>query len=139
VTGIIVSIGITLDSSIVYFERTKEEYHGGRPLRPAVDHAFPGAFSTNLKGDTVTLLAALLLWVLAIGPVKGFALTLGLATVIDVVVAYFYTRPAIWLLAHSRMLDGGRFSIRGAMVRGADEPTSDDGGGGEKDMAEVSA
>lgn len=139
VTGIIVSIGITLDSSIVYFERTKEEYHGGRPLRPAVDHAFPGAFSTNLKGDTVTLLAALLLWVLAIGPVKGFALTLGLATVIDVVVAYFYTRPAIWLLAHSRMLDGGRFSIRGAMARGADEPTSDDGGGGEKDMAEVSA
>jgi hypothetical protein len=56
-----------------------------------------------------------LLWVLAIGPVKGFALTLGLATVIDVVVAYFYTRSAVWLLAHSRLLDGGWFSIRGAM------------------------
>ncbi len=115
VTGVIVSIGITLDSSIVYFERIKEEYHAGRPLRPSVDHAFPGAFSTNLKGDTVTLLAAVLLWVLAIGPVKGFALTLGLATVIDVVVAYFYTRPAVWLVAHSRLLDGGPFSVRGAM------------------------
>ena len=126
VTGIIVSIGITLDSSIVYFERIKEEYHDGRPLRPAVDHAFPGAFSTNLKGDTVTLLAALLLWVLAIGPVKGFALTLGLATVIDVVVAWFYTRSATWLLAHSRMLDGGWFSIRGAMARGPDEPAHED-------------
>lgn len=125
VTGIIVSIGITLDSSIVYFERIKEEYHAGRPLRPSVDHAFPGAFSTNLKGDTVTLLAAALLWVLAIGPVKGFALTLGLATVIDVVVAYFYTRPAVWLLAHSGMLDGGWFSIRGAMGKTDVEPSVD--------------
>ena len=133
VTGIIVSIGITLDSSIVYFERIKEEYHAGRPLRPSVDHAFPGAFSTNLKGDTVTLLAAALLWVLAIGPVKGFALTLGLATVIDVVVAYFYSRPAVWLLAHSRMLDGGWFSIRGAMGKTDTEPRVD------KDMVEVSA
>ncbi len=115
VTGIVVSIGITLDSSIVYFERIKEEVHAGRPLRPTIDHAFPGAFSTNLKGDTVTLLAAVLLWLLAIGPVKGFALTLGLATVIDVFVAWFYTRPATWLVAHSRLLEGGWFSIRGAM------------------------
>jgi preprotein translocase subunit SecD len=126
VTGIVVSIGITLDSSIVYFERTKEEYHAGRPLRPAVDHAFPGAFSTNLKGDTVTLLAAVLLWVLAIGPVKGFALTLGLATAIDVIVAWFYTRTAVWLTAHSRLLDGGFFSIRGAMGKRDDVPLADE-------------
>lgn len=125
VTGIIVSIGITLDSSIVYFERIKEEYHAGRPLRSAVDHAFPGAFSTNLKGDTVTLMAAVLLWVLAIGPVKGFALTLGLATVIDVVVAWFYTRPATWLVGHSGLLDGARFSVRGAMGKVA-EPSVDE-------------
>ncbi len=126
VTGIVVSIGITLDSSIVYFERIKEEVHGGRPLRPSIDHAFPGAFSTNLKGDTVTLLAAILLWLLAIGPVKGFALILGLATVIDVVVAYFYTRPAMWLLGHSRLLEGGWFSIRGAMGKTDGEPSVDD-------------
>ena len=126
VTGIVVSIGITLDSSIVYFERIKEEVHGGRPLRPSIDHAFPGAFSTNLKGDTVTLLAAVLLWLLAIGPVKGFALILGLATVIDVVVAYFYPRPATWLLGHSRLLESGWFSIRGAMGKTDGEPSVDD-------------
>ncbi|GMQ85461.1 MAG: protein translocase subunit SecD [Acidimicrobiia bacterium] len=132
VTGIVVSIGITLDSSIVYFERIKEEVHDGRPLRATIDHAFPGAFSTNLKGDTVTLLAAVLLWLLAIGPVKGFALTLGLATVIDVVVAYFYTRPAVWLLGHSRLLDGGWFSMRGAMGKTDGQPQVDD-------LVEVSA
>jgi protein-export membrane protein SecD len=115
VTGIVVSIGITLDSYIVYFERVKEEFHAGRPLRPSIDHAYPGAFSTIIKGDTVTFLAAILLWLLAIGPVKGFALTLGLATVIDVIISYYYTRPATWLLAHSKLGEGGWFSIRGAM------------------------
>lgn len=125
VTGIVVSIGITLDSSIVYFERIKEEYHAGRPLRSSIDHAFSGAFSTNLKGDTVTLMAAVLLWLLAIGPVKGFALTLGLATVIDVLVAWFYTRPAVWLAGHSGLIDGGWFSIRGAMGK-VEEPSLDE-------------
>lgn len=115
VTGVVVSIGITLDSYIVYFERIKEEFHSGRPLRPSIDHAYPGAFSTILKGDTVTFLAAVLLWLLAIGPVKGFALTLGLATVVDVIISYFYTRPSTWLVGHSPLGDGGWFSIRGAM------------------------
>jgi len=115
VTGIIVSIGITLDSYIVYFERVKEEYHSGRPLRPSIDHAYPGAFSTILKGDTVTFLAAVLLWLLAVGPVKGFALTLGIATIVDVIVSYYYTRPGTWLVAHSALGEGGWFSVRGAM------------------------
>jgi protein-export membrane protein SecD len=115
VTGIVVSIGITLDSYVVYFERTKEEYHGGRPLRSSVDHAYPGAFSTILKGDTVTFMAAVLLWLLAVGPVKGFALTLGIATVMDVVVSYFFTRPTTWLISHSPLGTGGWFSIKGAM------------------------
>ncbi|MEA3501155.1 MAG: protein translocase subunit SecD [Actinomycetota bacterium] len=119
VAGMVVSIGITLDSYIVYFERVKEEFHTGRPLKPSVDHSYPGAFSTILKGDTVTFLAAILLWLLAIGPVKGFALTLGLATIIDVIISYYYTRPATWLLAHSELGDGGWFSIRGAMGKGS--------------------
>ena len=114
VTGIIVSIGITLDSYIVYFERIKEERHHGRPLRPAVDHAFSGAFRTILTGDTVTLTGAILLYVLAIGPVKGFALTLGIATVIDIVVAYFYTRPAAGLIVRSWLGERGWFSVRAA-------------------------
>ncbi len=115
VTGVIVSIGITLDSSIVYFERIKEEYRLGRGLRAAIGHAFESAYRTNLIGDTVTLLGAVLLYMLAIGQVKGFALTLGIATVIDLVVVYFFTRPAVYLMGRGRLGDGGRFSIKGAM------------------------
>jgi protein-export membrane protein SecD len=115
VTGVVVSIGITSDSYIVYFERIKEEYREGRSLRSATTTAFGSAFSTILKGDTVTLLAAVLLYVLAVGQVKGFALTLGIATVIDVFVAYFYTRTATYLMGRGKLGSGGTFSIRGAM------------------------
>lgn len=115
VTGIIVSIGITSDSYIVYFERIKEEYRKGRGLRPSITYAFESAYRTVLMGDTVTLLGAILLYMLAIGQVKGFALTLGIATVIDIGVAYFYTRPATYLLGRGRLGDGGAFSIKGAM------------------------
>ena len=115
VTGVVVSIGITSDSYIVYFERIKEEYRSGRSVRSSVTKAFESAFSTILKGDTVTLLAAVLLYALAVGQVKGFALTLGIATVIDVFVAYFYTRPAAFLMSRGPLGDGGRFSILGAM------------------------
>ena len=118
VTGVIVSIGITLDSFIVYFERIKEEYRHGLALRPAVSHAFTSAFRTNLTGDTVTLIAAILLFVLAVGQVKGFALILGLATVIDVIVAYFFTRSAVYLMVRGPLGDRGVFSIKGAMGGG---------------------
>ena len=118
VTGVVVSIGITSDSYIVYFERTKEEFRHGRGLRAAISHAFESAFSTILKGDFVTFLAAVLLYALAVGQVKGFALTLGLATVIDVLVAYFYTRPATYLLGRGPLAEGGAFTVTGAMGRG---------------------
>ena len=118
VTGVVVSIGITSDSYIVYFERTKEEFRQGRGLRAAISHAFESAFSTILKGDFVTFLAAVLLYALAVGQVKGFALTLGIATVIDVFVAYFYTRPATYLLGRGPLADGGPFTVKGAMGRG---------------------
>jgi len=121
VTGIIVSIGITADSYIVYFERIKEEHRRGRPLRPAVDSGFQRAFRTILTADVVTFSASILLWALAIGPVKGFAITLGIATVVDVIVAYFYTRPMVMLFVRSRLGEGGFFSIRGAMGRGIEE------------------
>jgi protein-export membrane protein SecD len=118
VTGVIVSIGITSDSYIVYFERIKEEFRKGRGLRPSITHAFESAYRTILTGDTVTLLGAGLLFMLAIGQVKGFALTLGLATAIDIFVAYFYTRPMTYLMGRGRLGDRGRFSIRGAMGSG---------------------
>ncbi len=121
VTGIIVSIGITSDSYIVFFERVKEEHRRGRPLRAAVDQGFGRAFHTIVTADTVTFVGSILLWILAIGPVKGFAITLGIATVIDVLVAYFFTRPAAALLVRSRLGEGGWFSIRAATGRKRDE------------------
>jgi preprotein translocase subunit SecD len=120
VTGIIVSIGITADSYIVFFERIKEEYRKGRPLRGAVDYGFKRAFHTIITADTVTLTGSVLLWVLAIGPVKGFAITLGIATVVDVIVAYFFTRPMTMLLVRGPLGKGGAFTIEGAMGRPTD-------------------
>jgi preprotein translocase subunit SecD len=125
VTGIIVSVGITSDSYIVFFERIKEEHRKGRSLRPAVDQGFQRAFRTILTADTVTFVGSILLWILAIGPVKGFAITLGLATVIDVLVAYFFTRPATMLMVRSPLGDGGAFSIMGAVGRGGQDETAE--------------
>ncbi|NQV08075.1 protein translocase subunit SecD [bacterium] len=117
VAGVIVSVGITSDSYIVYFERIKEEVHGGRSMRAAVGHGFQRAFRTILTADTVSFVGAALLFLLAVGSVKGFALALGLATVTDVLVAYFFTKPAVAIMSRSRMGDGGAMSIRGAMGR----------------------
>lgn len=114
VAGVIVSVGITSDSYIVYFERIKEEVHRGRSLRSAIDHAFQRSFRTILTADTVSFFAAVLLFFLAIGSVKGFALALGIATVLDVLVALFFTKPAVSLVARSRLGEGGLLSIRGA-------------------------
>ncbi len=115
VTGIIVSVGITADSYIVFFERVKEEYRRGRPIRAAVDQGYRRAFRTIVTADTVTFLGSILLWALAIGSVKGFAITLGIATVVDVLVSYFFTRPAAMLLVRSPLGPGGGFTIEGAM------------------------
>jgi len=122
VTGVIVSIGITLDSYVVYFERIKEEHRNGRGLRQSIAHAFDTAFRTMVTGDTVTLLGAALLYMLAIGQVKGFALTLGIATVVDLFVAYFYTRPMTYLFGRSPLCEGGVFSIEGAMGKSSVDP-----------------
>jgi preprotein translocase subunit SecD len=114
IAGVIVSIGITSDSYIVYFERIKEEVRKGRSLRSAIDHAFQRSFRTILTADTVSFFGAVLLFFLAVGAVKGFALALGIATVLDVFVAVFYTKPAVSLVARSRFGEGGPLSIRGA-------------------------
>jgi len=125
VAGLIVSVGITADSYIVYFERIKEEVHRGRSLRSAIDHAFTRAFRTILTADTVSFAGAVLLFFLAIGAVKGFALALLIATICDVLVAVFFTRPAVALLARTRVFgEGGRLSIRGAVGAAKEEATS---------------
>jgi preprotein translocase subunit SecD len=114
VTGLIVSIGITADSYIVYFERIKEEVRRGRSLRAAIDHGFVRSYRTIITASTLAFAASALLFLLAIGAVKGFALALGIATVASVIVAVAFTRPAVSLLARTRLGEGGRFSIRGA-------------------------
>lgn len=114
VTGIIVSVGITADSYIVYYEKIKEKIREGLPVDEAAQEGFTAAYRTILTADTVSLLAAVLLWFLAVGAVKGFAVALGLATVLDLFVARSFTRRAVQLIASGRLGSGGWFSIEGA-------------------------
>ncbi len=114
ITGIIVSVGITTDSYIVYFERIKENIRGGMDVSEAVDVGFAKAFRTILTADTVSLLAAGLLFALAVGAVKGFAISLGIATLLDIFIARTYTRRAVGLMAETSLGSGGRFSVEGA-------------------------
>ncbi len=114
VTGIIVAIGITADSYVVYFERIKDEIREGASVATGVDQGFKNAFRTILTADTVSLLGALLLYILAVGAVRGFALSLGIATVLDIIVARSYTRRAAAMLANSRFAEGRLFSITAA-------------------------
>lgn len=99
VTGIIVAIGVSLDSNVVYFEHLKEDLRNGRTLRSSVERSFITAFSTIVKANLATLIGAVVLYWLTIGPVRGFALYLGVATVLDLVATYFFMRPAAILLA----------------------------------------
>lgn len=108
VTGLIVSIGITVDSYIVYFERLKDEVRAGRSIRSAVDRGFASAYRTILSADAVSFIGALVLWVLSVGAVRGFAFMLGVSTLIDVVTAYFFTRPLVILLGRSRVVTEAR-------------------------------
>jgi preprotein translocase subunit SecD len=116
VTGVIISVGITADSYIVYFERVKEEIRKGRSVRSAVEEGFRKSFRTILTADAVSLIGATLLWFLSVGAVKGFAFSLGIATVLDVVIARAFTRRATWILAHTKLGDRGWFSIRSASI-----------------------
>lgn len=109
IAGIIVSVGIAADSSIIYRERYRDEIRAGRTVRTAADHAFKKSWRTNLTGNTVSLLAALVLYVLAVGPVRGFAFTLGLSTVIDTLIFGTFTQCLFGLLARSPRLAKSRW------------------------------
>jgi preprotein translocase subunit SecD len=107
IAGLIVAIGITADSFVVYFERLRDEVREGKQLRPAVESGWKRARRTILVSDTVSFLAALLLYYFAIGDVKGFAYTLGLTTLIDVLVVFTFTKPMVTLLAGTRFFGNG--------------------------------
>jgi preprotein translocase subunit SecD len=108
IAGLIVAIGITADSFVVFFERLRDEVReGGKTLRTAVEHGWVRARRTILVSDTVSFLAAALLYYFSIGDVRGFAFTLGLTTVIDVVVVFLFTKPMMTLLARTKFFGGG--------------------------------
>ncbi|HTL22635.1 MAG TPA: protein translocase subunit SecD [Mycobacteriales bacterium] len=102
IAGFIVAVGITADSFVVYFERLKDEIKEGRTPRSAVDVAWKRAIRTILNADAVSLLAAVLLYFFSVGGVRGFAFTLGLSTILDLVVVTLFTRPLISLLSRQR-------------------------------------
>ena len=104
VAGIIVSIGITADSAIIFAERIRDEINLGKTVRTAVVRAHESAWRTNLTGNTVTIAAAAILYFLAVGPVRGFALMLGISSVLDLVIMYFFARPVAYLMADRGIL-----------------------------------
>ncbi len=113
VTGLIVAIGVSVDSNVVYFEHLREDVRSGRTLRSAVDRAFPVAFSTIVKADLASLIAAAVLYLLTVGQVRGFALYLGLATILDLVATYFFMGPLIGIISRRSGLynNPARFGI----------------------------
>ena len=107
VTGLIVAIGITADSFIVYFERVRDEVREGRTLRTAVDTGWVRARRTILAADGVSFMGAAVLYILASSNVRGFAFTLGLTTLIDVLVVFLFTHPVVALLSSTKFFGGG--------------------------------
>ena len=106
--GIIVSIGVTVDSYVVFFEKLKDDVQQGRTLRNSAARGFDRAWRTILAADTVSLIGAVILWWLTVGSVRGFAFFLGLSTMADMIVSYFFTRPAVLLLARTKLFNRGR-------------------------------
>jgi preprotein translocase subunit SecD len=108
IAGFIVAVGITADSFVVFFERIRDEIREGRRMRSAVDRAWPRARRTILSADTVSLLAAVVLYAVSIGDVRGFAFTLGLSTLSDLFIVFFFTMPLLTYLARRPAFDSGK-------------------------------
>jgi len=107
IAGLIVAVGITADSFIVYFERIRDEMREGKSMRMAVQVGWVRARNTCLAADTVSLLAAVALYLFAIDEIRGFAFALGISTLIDVAVFFWFTHPVISLLSHRRFFNDG--------------------------------
>ena len=108
VAGLIVAIGVTADSFVIYFERIRDEVRDGRSLRTAIEVGWVRSRQTILVADGVSLLSAIVLFILAIGAVKGFAFTLGLTTLIDLAVVFWFTKPLVSLLGRTKYFGEGR-------------------------------
>jgi preprotein translocase subunit SecD len=121
IAGLIIGIGTTADSFVVFFERIKDEIREGRSFRSAVPRGWVRARKTIISGNAVTFLAALVLYVLAIGQVKGFAFTLGLTTILDIVVVFLVTWPLVYLASKNTTLAKPAFNGLGAVQQIARE------------------
>src|SRR5699024_6560727 len=115
IAGLIIGIGTTADSFVVYFERIKDEIREGRSFRSAVPRAWSRARRTILSGNTVSIIGAAVLYFLAIGDVKGFAFTLGLTTLLDLVVVFLVTHPLVHMVSRKQWAANPRFNGLGAM------------------------
>jgi len=108
IAGIIVSIGVTVDSYVVFFEKLKDELKSGRSLKNSAERGFKSAWRTILAADIVSLIGAFTLWYLTVGSVRGFAFFLGLSTLCDIVIAWFFTRPTMLMIARTKRFQRGR-------------------------------
>jgi preprotein translocase subunit SecD len=117
IAGFIVAIGITADSFVIFFERLKDEVREGRSFRSAVPRAWVRARRTILTADAVSFLAAAVLYILAVGQVKGFAFTLGMSTILDLVVVFLVTHPLVALASNSRVFGSPALSGLGAVAK----------------------
>ncbi|MER7113823.1 protein translocase subunit SecD [Saccharomonospora azurea] len=117
VVGFIVGVGVTADSFVVYFERLKDEMREGRTFRSAVPRGWQKARRTILASDAIMFLAAGALYVLAVGEVKGFAFTLGMTTVLDLIVVFLVTHPLVAVVSRSKKLSSPKLSGLGAVQR----------------------
>jgi preprotein translocase subunit SecD len=123
IAGFIVAVGITADSFVVLFERLKDEVHSGRSLRVAVPRAWTRARRTILSADTVSFIAAAVLYYFTVGDVRGFAFTLGLSTLLDLVVVFLFTHPLVSLLSRSRAFGSPRFTGLNSVRAGGIAPS----------------
>ena len=125
IAGIIVAVGITADSFVVYFERIRDEIREGRSLRSAVESGWVKARHTIIVADAVTIIAAVLLYFFAVGGVRGFAFTLGLTTFVDLIVTFIFTKPLMTILARTKFFSSGhRFSGLSDKSSGVTRPTT---------------
>ena len=117
VTGLVVSVGVTVDSYVVYFERLKDEIAAGRPLKASTERAFKRSWRTILAANMSSLIGAVLLYLLTVGPVRGFAFFLGLATFLDIVVAWFFIRPMVGIMSRNHFFAENKVAgiMRGLM------------------------
>jgi preprotein translocase subunit SecD len=125
VAGLVISLGVTADSYIVFFERLKDEVRSGKSPRSSVQPAFKRAYRTIVAADIVTGIAAVVLYVTAVSSVRGFALTLGVATALDLFVVYFFKRPTVFLIARNeRLVSMHGFGLTSGVAAEPDQPAA---------------